>query len=56
MVDSDLPTSIIQPGQSAHGVVAFDLPPQSGQPGDRTVVKLSFPADGTENVSAVLVL
>lgn len=56
LVESELPASVIGPGQSAHGVVAFDLPPQSGQPGNRTVVKLSFPADGTENVSAVLVL
>lgn len=56
VVEAELPASVLRPGQSAHGLVAFDLPTQSGQPGERTVVRLSFPADGAENVSAVLVL
>lgn len=56
VVEAELPAAILRPGQSAHGLVAFDLPPKSGQPSERTVVRLSFPADGAENVSAVLVL
>lgn len=56
VVETELPASVIRPGQSAHGLIAFDLPSLSGQLGERTVLKLSFPADGAENVSAVLVL
>jgi hypothetical protein len=50
-----LPAPVVRPGQTAHGVIAFDLPTAS-EPGLRTVVKLAFPADTSGNVSAVLVL
>jgi len=46
---------VVWPGQTAHGVIAFELPTAS-EPGLRTVVKLAFPADTVGNVSAVLVL
>jgi hypothetical protein len=56
VVHAELQAPIVRPGQTTHGVIAFDLPLQSSGPGERTVVKLAFPADGTDNVSAVLVL
>jgi hypothetical protein len=56
VVHAELQAPIVRPGQTTHGVIAFDLPSQSGGLGERTVVKLAFPAAGTENVSAVLVL
>jgi len=56
VVHSELQTPVVRPGQTAHGLVAFDLPSQNSERGERTVVKLAFPADGTANVSAVLVL
>jgi hypothetical protein len=56
VVHAELQALVVRPGQTAHGLVAFDLPSQSGELGERTVVKLAFPADGTANVSAVLVL
>jgi hypothetical protein len=55
VVHTEFQSPIVRPGQTAHGVIAFDLSPVS-QPGVRTVVKLAFPADGAGNVSAVLVL
>jgi hypothetical protein len=55
IVHTELPAPVIRPGQTAHGVIAFDLPTAS-EPGLRTVVKLAFPADTAGNVSAVLVL
>ncbi len=55
VVHTEFQAPVVRPGQTAHGVIAFDLPPAS-QPGIRTVVKLAFPADGAGNVSAVLVL
>ena len=55
VVHTEFQAPVVRPGQTAHGVIAFDLPPSS-QPGVRTVVKLAFPADGAGNVSAVLVL
>jgi hypothetical protein len=53
---AELQASVVRPGQTAHGLVAFDLPSQNSEPGERTVLKLSFPADGAADVSAVLVL
>src|ERR1017187_7982688 len=55
VVHTELQTPVVRPGQTAHGVIAFDLPTAS-EPGVRTVVKLAFPADTAGNVSAVLVL
>jgi hypothetical protein len=56
VVHAELQAPVVRPGQTAHGLIAFDLPSQSDERGERTVVKLAFPADGTANVSAVLVL
>ena len=55
VVHTELQAPVIRPGQTAHGVIAFDLPTAS-KPGVRTVFKLAFPADTAGNVSAVLVL
>jgi len=55
VVHTELQAPVVGPGQTAHGVIAFDLPTAS-EPGVRTVVKLAFPADTAGNVSAVLVL
>ncbi len=46
---------IVAPGQAAHGVTAFELPALV-QPGNRTVVRLVFPADAKGLVTALLVL
>jgi len=56
VVHTELQAVVVRPGQTARGLIAFDLPSQSGRAGARTVVKLAFPADGAGNVSAVLVL
>ena len=55
VVHTELQAPVVRPGQTAHGVIAFELP-TSSEPGLRTVVKLAFPADTAGNVSAVLVL
>ncbi len=55
IVHTELQVPVVRPGQTALGLIAFDLP-RSGQPELRTVVKLAFPADATGSVSAVLVL
>ena len=55
VVHTELQAPVVRPGQTAHGVIAFELPTAS-EPGVRTVVKLAFPADTAGNVSAVLVL
>jgi hypothetical protein len=55
VVHTEFQAPIVRPGQTAHGVIAFDLSPVS-QPGVRTVVKLAFPADAAGDVSAFLVL
>ena len=55
VVHTELQAPVVRPGQTAHGVIAFDLPTAS-KPGVRTVFKLAFPADTAGNVSAVLVL
>lgn len=55
VVHTEFQVPMVRPGQTALGVIAFDLAP-SRQPGVRTVVKLAFPADAAGNVSAVLVL
>jgi hypothetical protein len=48
-------SSTVPPGQAAHGVVAFDRPAPAN-PGERTIVRLAFPADAMGVVSALLVL
>jgi hypothetical protein len=56
VVHAELQAPVVRPGQTAHGLIAFDLPSKNIELGQRTVVKLAFPADGGDNVSAVLVL
>ena len=56
VIHAELQAPVVRPGQRAHGLVAFDLPSQNSGLGERTVVKLAFPPDGADNVSAVLVL
>jgi len=55
VVHAEFQAPVVRPGQTAHGVIAFDLPTAIA-PGVRTVFKLAFPADAAGNVSAVLVL
>lgn len=52
---AEVQASTVRPGQTAHGLIAFDLPPRA-QAGERTVVRLAFPADAMGVVSAFLVL
>src|ERR1700686_1510983 len=54
VVHTELQAPVVRPGQTAHGVIAFDLPTAS-EPGGRTVVKLAFPAEPAGNASAGLV-
>ena len=56
VVQAELQGTVVRPGQTAHGVIAFDLPPQNSELGERTVLKLAFPGEDADNVSAVLVL
>ncbi|MBC8166644.1 MAG: hypothetical protein H7Y20_12320 [Bryobacteraceae bacterium] len=55
VVHTEIQAPVVRPGQTARGVVAFELPSPNEQ-GVRTVVKLAFPADLAGPVSAVLVL
>lgn len=55
LLDAELQAGGVRPGQSAHGVIAFDLPTDRPA-GERTVVRLSFPADIIGDVRALLVL
>ncbi len=55
VIHGDTQVPVVKPGQSAHGIVAFELPQGAGN-GQRTVVTLRFPEDGVNSVSAVLVL
>jgi hypothetical protein len=55
IVHAEMQAPIVRPGQTAHGIVAFDLP-QSNPSGERTVMMLRFPDDGVNSVSALLVL
>ena len=55
VVHTEIQAPVVRPGQTARGVVAFELP-SSNKQGVRTVVKLAFPADAAGTVSAVLVL
>ncbi len=55
VIQSEMQAPVVRPGQTAHGIVAFELPQDSGN-GQRTVVALRFPEDGVNSVSAVLVL
>lgn len=54
VMHNELQAAIVAPGQTAHGVASFELPPSL--PANRTVVRLVFPADATGVVTAVLVL
>ena len=56
VIHSELQAPIIKPGQTAHGLIAFNLPSQNSGLGQRMVVRLVFPADSAGDVSAVLVL
>lgn len=47
--------SVLAPGQTAHGVVAFDIPKTDAR-GQRAVITLRFPNDGVSAVDAFLVL
>ena len=55
VVHAELQAPVVRPGQSAHGIVAFDLP-QTGNSGERTVVTLRFPKNGINSVKVLLVL
>jgi hypothetical protein len=55
VVHGEMQTPVVRPGQTAHGIVAFELPQGAGN-GQRTVVALRFPEDGANSVNAVLVL
>jgi hypothetical protein len=55
VMHGEMQGSVVRPGQTAHGIVAFELPQGAGN-GQRTVVALRFPEDGANSVSAVLVL
>ena len=55
LVHAEMQASVVRPGQTAHGIVAFELPQGAGN-GQRTVVTLRFPEDGVNSVNAVLVL
>jgi hypothetical protein len=55
VVHGEIRAPVVRPGQTAHGLVAFDLP-QGAAPGRRTVVTLRFPEDGVNSVNALLVL
>jgi hypothetical protein len=52
---AEVQSPTVPPGQAAHGVVAFERPAPTS-PGERTVVRLAFPADAIGVVSALLVL
>ncbi len=52
---AEVQSSTVPPGQAAHGVVAFDRPAPANS-GERTVLRLAFPADAMGVVSALLVL
>ena len=55
LVHAEMQAPVVRPGQTAHGIVAFELPQGAGN-GQRTVVTLRFPEDGVNSVNAVLVL
>jgi hypothetical protein len=55
VVHAEMQAPVVRPGQTAHGIVAFE-PPQGAGNGQRTVVTLRFPEDGVNSVNAVLVL
>lgn len=55
VVHSEMQAPVVRPGQTAHGIVAFELPQGPGN-GQRTIVTLRFPEDGVNSVNAVLVL
>ena len=55
VVHAQMQAPEVRPGQTAHGIVAFERPQGVGN-GPRTVLTLRFPEDGVNSVSAVLVL
>ena len=55
LVHAEAQAAIVRPGQTTHGIVAFDIA-QSSPSGERPVVMLRFPDDGFNKVSAVVVL
>jgi len=55
LVHAEAQAAIVRPGQTTHGIVAFDIA-QSSPSGERPVVMLRFPDDGFTKVSAVVVL
>jgi hypothetical protein len=55
VVHGEMQAPVVRPGQTAHGIVAFEVPRGAGN-GQRTVVTLRFPEDGVNSVNAVLVL
>ena len=55
VVHGEMQAPVVRPGQTARGIVAFELPQAAGN-GQRTVVTLRFPEDGANSVNAVLVL
>lgn len=55
VVHGEMQAPVVRPGQTAHGIVAFELPQGPGN-GQRTIVTLRFPEDGVNSVNAVLVL
>jgi hypothetical protein len=55
VVHGETQAPVVSPGQTAHGIIAFDLPQDAGN-GQRTVVTLRFPEDGVNSVNAVPVL
>lgn len=55
VVHAETQSPVVDPGRTAHAIVAFDIP-KSAPSGQRTVLKLRFPEDGILDVSALLVL
>jgi hypothetical protein len=55
VLHGEMQTPVVKPGESAHGIVAFETP-QRATAGQRTVVSLRFPQDGANSVNALLVL
>jgi hypothetical protein len=55
VLHTEFQSPVVRPGETALGLIAFDLPTHT-QAGERTVVRLSFPADAIGVVSALLVL
>ncbi len=48
-------TSVVEPGETAYGLIAFDLPART-KPGEPTVLRLTFPDDCVGHINVHLVL